>query len=97
MVDDLVIRFAVASAQRLLPRARLILFGSRARGDHRLESDYDFAIDPKGSSASELVWFEDELKNNSPTVHKIDLVNLERCDQDLGRRIQEEGVVIYGQ
>jgi len=43
MVDPLVQEFA-RCLKRKLDLDRLILFGSRARGDHLLASDYDFIV-----------------------------------------------------
>lgn len=73
---------------------RVILFGSRARGDHRERSDFDVAVDCPRATRSEWsrMWHAiDEL----PTLYFIDLVRLDEADPNLRDSILGEGVVIY--
>ncbi len=76
------------------PIQRVVLFGSRARGDHHAASDIDLAVFPlpdfnsRGLVSSEI----DELA----TLLKIDLVFVEeQTDAVLLDRIKREGVVLY--
>ena len=76
------------------PINRVVLFGSRARGDHHAASDIDLAIFPlpdfnsRGMVNSEI----DELA----TLLKIDLVFVdEQTAADLLDRINREGVLLY--
>ena len=76
------------------PISRVVLFGSRARGDHHAASDIDLAVFPlpdfnsRGMVNSEI----DELT----TLLKIDLVFVEeQTDAVLLDRIKREGVVLY--
>jgi predicted nucleotidyltransferase len=39
-----IVRLVKQTAQAILPDAEVILYGSRARGDYQLESDWDFII-----------------------------------------------------
>jgi uncharacterized protein len=73
---------------------KIVLFGSRARGDNSKLSDIDLAIytsgvfKKKGKLASEI----DDLD----TLLKIDTVFVsENADMDLLENIDREGVVIY--
>lgn len=71
---------------------KIVLFGSRARGDHRERSDIDLAVYgmPEGSRA--LFWSElDDL----PTLIDFDIVHVtEVTDPKLLRNIEKDGVVL---
>lgn len=72
---------------------RVILFGSRARGDETETSDYDFAFEVKdGKTWSQ---FALNISEKAPTLKKLDLIRLDEADDVLKRRIDEEGVIIY--
>lgn len=80
--------------EKLSPDA-LILFGSRARGDHRPNSDFDLAIkvrdlDPVAWSSVKLDVSEDPI-----TLHSVDLVHYERMPEDYQRNISREGKALY--
>lgn len=72
---------------------RLVLFGSRARGDHRSRSDIDlavFGLDP--ALAGRLRLDLEEL----PTLLEFDLVCVDaRTSPELLTNIEKEGVVLY--
>ena len=65
---------------------KFILFGSRARGKYKKESDIDIAI--KGNIKT-----EDKYRIN--TIHKIDLFFIEELTKkELVENIEKEGVEI---
>lgn len=69
---------------------RLILFGSRARGDCKKTSDIDLAV-----SGGNISGFTLELEDTS-TLLLFDVVDLEReVDEELFKSIDKEGIVIY--
>lgn len=72
---------------------KIVLFGSRARGDNKERSDIDLAIYgmPKGNHAP--FWSDvDEL----PTLLQFDLVHVtEDTDAELVKNIKRDGVVLY--
>lgn len=73
---------------------RVLVFGSRARGDAEERSDIDLAVEAPG--ASEHQWLElyfaiEELD----TLLKIDLVRLEHASDELRREILSHGVTVY--
>jgi predicted nucleotidyltransferase len=74
---------------------KLILFGSRARGDHRENSDFDIAVLGVDASAK---WTEVNvsLLEKNFSLYPVDLVQLEKLGPDYQRNIQKEGKVIYG-
>ena len=73
-------------------RARVILFGSRARGEHSEHSDVDIAIE----SDEELSWIITELKElleESDLPQKVDVIDLKRAPESLREEIEREGRV----
>lgn len=70
---------------------KVILFGSRARGDFRSKSDIDLAI--LGNDFSRFVLDVDETTS---TLLEYDFVDLNRgVSRDLMESIDKEGVVLY--
>ena len=51
---------------------KLILFGSRARGDYRARSDYDFAV--WDCTAQQRALFSDAVENDLDSLYSVDLV-----------------------
>lgn len=82
------------AVRRLQPR-RIILFGSRARGDHDRRSDYDVAIEAPAVSEAEWTRFVLDIQDNLDTLHGIDIVRLETVNPALQRRIEREGKVLW--
>jgi len=73
---------------------RVILFGSRARGDAAPRTDIDVAVECP--TADIRRWFEiEEAAENAPTLLKIDLIRLDRAPEDLAANIRREGRVLY--
>ena len=70
---------------------KVVLFGSRARGDFHRSSDIDLAV-----SGGDAERFRLELEENTSTLLQYDVVNLDRhIQQGLRERIEEEGVTVY--
>lgn len=89
------------SIQRIVQRgvcelnpARILLFGSRARGDARIHSDFDLAFQGVADSAA---WhrFAAEMAFDAPTLHGLDVVRYEAVRSELQASIDREGVVLY--
>ena len=73
---------------------RIILFGSRARGDAKPRADIDLAIACPRADAkrwSDIV----EATEMAPTLLQIDLVRLETAPSELTREIAREGRTLY--
>jgi predicted nucleotidyltransferase len=85
----------VRAAQRSLALRRVILFGSRARGDARPDSDIDLAFD-HGSSDAEWAEFVNAMADEAPTLLSLDLIDLARVDPCLRARIEQHGRAVYG-
>ena len=70
---------------------RLILFGSRARGDHKRTSDIDLAAE-----GGNVAKFSIDVEEDTNTLLRFDCVNMDGpINQDLRNSINAEGVVIY--
>lgn len=74
--------------------SKIILFGSRARGDNKKTSDIDLAIYcTKDCKDESKVYFELDDIN---TLLKLDIVFVKKnIDKKLLKNIEKEGVVIY--
>jgi predicted nucleotidyltransferase len=73
---------------------RIILFGSRARGDAAPRADIDVAIECPTADIQR--WFEiEDAAEAAPTLLKIDLVRLDRAPAELAANIRREGKVLY--
>jgi predicted nucleotidyltransferase len=73
---------------------RVILFGSRARGDAQPRSDVDLAIEAPGASVHEWLRLAD-MAEDVDTLLRIDLVRLEEAPPELRERIRTEGRALY--
>ena len=70
---------------------KVILFGSRARGDHKYRSDIDLAV--TGGDSTRFAVDADEVIR---TLIMFDVVNLDGVVQEaLRKAIEREGKIIY--
>ena len=70
---------------------RVLLFGSRARGDYRPRSDIDLAISGGNAAAFTLAVYEE-----TDTLLMYDVVNLDGAVQpELLLEIEKDGKVLY--
>jgi predicted nucleotidyltransferase len=73
---------------------KIVLFGSRARGDHDPRSDIDLAVACPNAGDAEwaTIW---NIADDAPMLLAIDLVRLEHAGETLRREIDREGLVLY--
>lgn len=73
------------------PLAKAVVFGSRARGDHRPNSDIDIAVWPKEGTADRVAMLAAEL-DGLDIIYKIDLLEM-RPDTDpaLAAKVARDG------
>jgi uncharacterized protein len=85
----------LARAERKLKLGRVFLFGSRARGDARDDSDIDLAFEHESPDAR---WadFVNEVQDEATTLLEIDLVDLGRAAPELRERVFREGWILRG-
>jgi predicted nucleotidyltransferase len=70
---------------------KVILFGSRARGDFKRTSDIDIAVE-----GGNFARFALDVDEETSTLLKFDIVDLERnIQKELRNSIETEGIVIY--
>jgi predicted nucleotidyltransferase len=93
-VPDFVQEVVDAAVARLAPE-RVILFGSRARGDAEATSDYDLAIDAPGLAEPQWARFVLDAKDGFGALLELDLVRLDQADHRLRERIENEGQLLY--
>ena len=95
---DLNIPASVALAIEPLKRCakvhQIILFGSRAVGDHDPRSDVDLAISGLGLSRKDIAILRDQVER-APTLYRISVTILETMPAALRERVTNQGVVIY--
>ena len=81
----------IIAAARKYGIERLILFGSRARGDNRERSDIDLA-----ASGGNITEFSLNLDDEVRTLLMFDVVNLDKAVQrELLEEIKHDGVILY--
>ena len=70
---------------------KVVLFGSRARGDYRTTSDIDLAV-----SGGNIAGFTLDVDETTSTLLKYDVINLDMSvQQPLRDAIEKEGRIIY--
>ena len=73
---------------------KLVLFGSRARGDHHVRSDYDFAV--WGCTPQQRAQFSDAVENDLDSLYSVDLVFVsEHTDAALLQNIAQDGIIVF--
>ncbi|SNR61014.1 type VII toxin-antitoxin system MntA family adenylyltransferase antitoxin [Desulfurobacterium atlanticum] len=72
---------------------KIILFGSRARGDFRINSDIDIAVDLR-LSFREKRKLKEKLDNISG-LYSVDIVFLPDVNKSFKNKILKEGKVLY--
>ena len=83
----------IASLGEKYKAEKIVLFGSRARGDNKERSDIDLAIYNMPKDNHARFWLDiDDL----PTLLKFDLVHVaEDTDAELVKNIEKDGVILY--
>ena len=72
---------------------RLVLFGSRARGDNRYNSDVDLAVYGMPEQNQAAFWMDCE---ELPTLLKLDVVHIQPgMNPQFLKKIEKDGVTLY--
>ena len=89
-VPDRVLNEIAAFAERHAVE-RVVLFGSRARGNHTRRSDVDLAV--QGGDFDAFYW---DVKEKTHSLLSFDVVDLDReASEELKREIEREGITVY--
>ncbi|MBW6411598.1 nucleotidyltransferase domain-containing protein [Clostridium sp. YB-6] len=71
---------------------KVVLFGSRARGDNKLKSDIDLAI----YSDNDLGEYIEDIELNTRTLLEFDFSDMKNIkDEFFKEQINKDGVIIY--
>lgn len=71
---------------------KVVIFGSRARGDNDLKSDIDLAI----YSEQSLTEFIEDIEMNTKTLLEYDFSHMNTVkDQFFIEQVNKEGIIIY--
>ena len=73
---------------------RVILFGSRARGDAAARADIDLAVECPTADARRWSDIQESVEQ-APTLLQIDLVRLDTAPDELASVIRSEGRILY--
>lgn len=72
---------------------KIVLFGSRARGDNKYNSDIDVAVYLKDEKNKGAIF---EEINDIETLYKVDIVFVDNnTDVELIKNINRDGVILY--
>ncbi len=75
---------------------KIILFGSRARGDFTRTSDIDIAFEfDAQTQKARWPYFCADVDESAPILSNFDLVNMEEASQELKNNILKEGKVLF--
>lgn len=80
---------------KLVDPERVILYGSRARGDAHPASDFDLAFVGNRRDQGNWARFVVDVDEEPLTLYPVDLVLLDEVSQELREKIKKEGVVVY--
>jgi len=74
---------------------KVVLFGSRARGDYFETSDMDIGILLEGETNKNKVALLREKIDNSNIPYKVDVVDLSQASSEFTDKALKEGLVIW--
>lgn len=83
----------VALISALVPKAKIYLFGSRARGTHSPGSDIDIALDAGEQLPFSLVGEVRSILEATNILYKIEVVDFHSVSDDMRASILDEGIL----
>ncbi|MBU0683045.1 MAG: nucleotidyltransferase domain-containing protein [Candidatus Omnitrophota bacterium] len=89
-----IVQAVVNILAEVLSPSRIILFGSRAKGNNEQHADFDFAVDIPRPDISMERKIKDEVEKASG-LYKVDIIYLDDVDEDFKNIVLGTGKVIY--
>jgi len=88
------VQAVIERGARDLKPEKIVLFGSRARGDHRPNSDFDLAFFQVKNNED---WdrFLVSHQEDPTTLYSLDLLRFDEVDEAYQKNILQEGIVLY--
>ena len=74
---------------------QIVLFGSRATGKHRENSDFDLCVLDKNCSDNDWNALFVDIQTESFSLYKIDLVEFDSLNKEYQDQILKEGKILY--
>ena len=91
-LSESIINEIIDISQKYYGINKVVLFGSRARGDNEVKSDIDLAIYCDG----DLSLFIEEIENTTHTLLEFDFSNMNNIVDDFFiEQVEKEGIVLY--
>lgn len=72
---------------------KIVVFGSRARGDYTKTSDIDIGILPRGNINKKAHTLLKEKIESSNIPYKVDIVDLSQTSEEFKEKALKEGIV----
>lgn len=74
---------------------KVVIFGSRARGDYKVNSDIDLAVIFNNNEKDNFIKLQTKLEELN-TLYKFDIVDFKSVKDDkLKKEIEKDGIIIY--
>jgi len=89
------VRLVVEHGVRAVDPKRVILYGSRARGDAQENSDFDLAFVFPQAHRGRWVRFLADLDDAALTLRPVELVDWNEVSEPLREQICKDGVILY--
>ncbi len=89
------IRRVVEFGVRAVDPAKVVLYGSRARGDARDDSDFDLAFVFPADRHGPWTRFLADLDDAPVTLLRVDLIDWNEASEPLREQIRKEGITLY--
>lgn len=77
----------------LVPNARIILFGSRARGTNSPRADIDVAVDAGEPLPRVLIDEAQSVIEGSNIMYRVEVVDFNRLSEEMRKAILSEGIL----
>ena len=91
-LDKIVLNEIIEISKKYSKINKVILFGSRARGDNGDRSDIDLAIYCEKSISD----FIEDIENNTTTLLEFDFSDMKSVNDELFiEQVNKEGIIIY--